>query len=264
MPPRPARVPRRLVDEVQMGVEPTEAASVQSPERPGLRENALAIRSLTPAIAARAQGYLFASAGLLGASGVLLPHPKRFAEAGMLAVQLASIAAAVFLLLWPRLAPRRALAVGPYGATVLTSFVLLFSGQGTSAYLLFYLWVAFYAFYFLSQRAAAALALFTVLNHVVVLTYFRFANSPGGPAANEDISALVLTAGTVVVAGVFILLLRRRVGRLIHQLTDAASTDYLTTLLNRRGFQEKLESEVARSTRYGEPFSLLLGDCDFF
>ena len=70
--------------------------------------------------------------------------------------------------------------------------------------------------------------------------------------------------GTIVVAGVFIVLLRERVGRLIEQLTDAASTDPLTGLLNRRGFQSVIDNELARAERSGQPFSLLLCDCDFF
>jgi diguanylate cyclase (GGDEF)-like protein/putative nucleotidyltransferase with HDIG domain len=143
--------------------------------------------------------------------------------------------------------------------------VLLFSGSSTSPYLLFYMWVAFYAFYFLPERQALALAAFTVASYAAVVLAFRagFAPSPGANS-NEDVSALVLLAGTVVVAGAFIVLLRDRVGRLIRQLTEAASTDPLTGLLNRRAFGDALEHELARSERNGQPFSLLVGDCDFF
>ena len=142
--------------------------------------------------------------------------------------------------------------------------MLLASGDGTSPYLLFYLWVAFYAFYFLPGRQAAGLAFFTVANYAAVLIEFRIAGTASGSTDNEDVAALVLTAGTVAVSGVFILLLRQRVGRLIGQLSDAASTDHLTGLLNRRGFQSAIEAEVSRAERTDQPFSLLLGDCDFF
>jgi diguanylate cyclase (GGDEF)-like protein/putative nucleotidyltransferase with HDIG domain len=229
-----------------------------------LRENALAVPALTPAIAARAQAYLFLGAGIVGALGVLLPHPQRFNEAAMLSVQIVSIVAAVFLFVAPRLAPRWFLAVGPYGAAAATSAALVFSGEGTSAYLLFYLWVAFYAFYYLPRWSAASLGLFTIANYVGVLVYFRLVGVEAGVGDNRDISALVLTTGTIVVAGVFILMLRERVGGLIRQLTEAASTDHLTGLLNRRGFQRVIETEVARSERNGAGFSVLLGDCDFF
>jgi diguanylate cyclase (GGDEF)-like protein/putative nucleotidyltransferase with HDIG domain len=234
-------------------------------DRPSLRENALAVRALTPAIAARAQAYLFASAGLVGALAVALPHPHRFNEAGMLGVQISSIAAAGLLFAWGDRAPGWVLTAGPFLAAELTSVVLVFTGSSTSAFLLFYLWVAFYAFYFLSRREAVSLALLTMLSYTAVVVGFRATGAvPTDTDANEDIPALVLMAGTLGVAGVFIVLLRERVGRLIRQLSDAASIDPLTGLLNRRGFHRAIEAEVAESARSGKPFSLLVGDCDFF
>ena len=75
---------------------------------------------------------------------------------------------------------------------------------------------------------------------------------------------MVLMAGTVGVAGAFIVVLRERVGLLIRQLGDAASTDSLTGLLNRRGFNRAVETELARSQRSEQCFSVLIGDCDLF
>src|ERR687884_1220027 len=45
---------------------------------------------------------------------------------------------------------------------------------------------------------------------------------------------------------------------------DAAFTDDLTGLANRRRFERQLEREVARTERYGHPFCLLLVDIDRF
>ena len=45
---------------------------------------------------------------------------------------------------------------------------------------------------------------------------------------------------------------------------EAAFTDHLTGLANRRHFERQLEREVARATRYGHPFCLLLVDIDNF
>src|SRR5688572_14992440 len=100
--------------------------------RPSLRENALAVPALTPAIAARAQAYLFLGAGIVGALGVLLPHPGRFNEGAMLSVQISSVVAAALLFAVPHLAPRWFLAIGPYCAAIATSAALVFSGEGTS------------------------------------------------------------------------------------------------------------------------------------
>lgn len=45
---------------------------------------------------------------------------------------------------------------------------------------------------------------------------------------------------------------------------EAAFTDHLTGLANRRRFERQLEREVARSERYGHAFSLLMIDIDSF
>ena len=45
---------------------------------------------------------------------------------------------------------------------------------------------------------------------------------------------------------------------------EAAFTDHLTGLANRRRFERQLEREVARTIRYGRPFCLLLLDIDRF
>ncbi len=234
-------------------------------DEPTLRENALGVRSLTPELAATVQAYLFLAAGVVGALGVLLPHPERFNERGMLAVQISSVAAGALMFAVRDRAPEWLTRVTPYGAATATSVVLLFSGRATSAYLLFYLWVAFYAFYFLTRREAVALALFTALNYAAVIVGFRIAGlEPNVIQLNEDVPAMVLMSGTVAVAGAFIVLLRERVGRLIRQQADAASIDPLTGLLSRRGFHRAVETELARSQRSEQCFSVLVADCDLF
>lgn len=45
---------------------------------------------------------------------------------------------------------------------------------------------------------------------------------------------------------------------------EAAFTDHLTGLANRRRFERQLEREVARTERYGHPFCLVLVDIDNF
>lgn len=45
---------------------------------------------------------------------------------------------------------------------------------------------------------------------------------------------------------------------------EAAFTDHLTGLANRRRFERQMEREVARTRRYGHPFCLLMLDIDHF
>ena len=52
--------------------------------------------------------------------------------------------------------------------------------------------------------------------------------------------------------------------RYLDSCEEAAFTDHLTGLANRRRFERQLEREVARTERYGHPFCLLLIDLDHF
>jgi diguanylate cyclase (GGDEF)-like protein/putative nucleotidyltransferase with HDIG domain len=70
--------------------------------------------------------------------------------------------------------------------------------------------------------------------------------------------------GTITVVALLADLLRERSDRLIGALKDAAQTDPLTGLLNRRGFEQLMEVELARAARSGQPLSLLVGDLDHF
>ena len=222
-------------------------------------------RALTPGLAAKAQAYLFLTAGALGALGVLLPHPPRFDETGMLTVQITSIVTAFGLLALGDRTPRWFTRIGPYLAVLATSVALLFSHSDAGPYLLFYLWAVFYGFYFLSTREAVTLAVLAAVNYAFVLVCFR-TGLVASPAmgANEDVPAFALLTGTVAVAGAFIVLLRSRVARLIGQLSEAASIDPMTGLLNRRGFQDAIERELSRAERNGQPVSVLQLDCDQF
>jgi two-component system, cell cycle response regulator len=51
---------------------------------------------------------------------------------------------------------------------------------------------------------------------------------------------------------------------LLERVQQAASTDALTGIANRRAFEEALDREVARSARTGEPVSLVMLDLDHF
>ena len=51
---------------------------------------------------------------------------------------------------------------------------MVLSGSSTSAYLLFYLWVAFYAFYFLSAPPGVDAHAVHVLSYAAVIAGFRY------------------------------------------------------------------------------------------
>jgi diguanylate cyclase (GGDEF)-like protein len=84
------------------------------------------------------------------------------------------------------------------------------------------------------------------------------------PTADIAFTRWVVTLSVVVGATAAFYALRRHVERLVGALHAAARTDPLTGMLNRRGFHERFEIEIERSSRSGEPFTLLLGDLDEF
>ena len=73
---------------------------------------------------------------------------------------------------------------------------------------------------------------------------------------------------SIVGAGVVLVLLgvvahqRHQIARLSARLTDATRIDPLTGLLNRRAFEELLESELERSRRTDRPVAVIVGDVD--
>lgn len=78
----------------------------------------------------------------------------------------------------------------------------------------------------------------------------------GGAATDEDIETLRLLAPIISIA------LHRT--RSYPRPPKDNTHDALTGLLNRRAFEERVEIELARRTRYGQTFSLALLDLDGF
>jgi len=80
--------------------------------------------------------------------------------------------------------------------------------------------------------------------------------SSGGPYSHEDIQ---LVTGITSQVGIII-----ENAQLYHQAKTRANTDELTGLYNHRSFHERLEQEIARGSRFGGTFSLIMLDIDLF
>src|SRR3954471_14699374 len=195
---------------------------------------------------ALAQAYLGAGAAVIGALGVLLPHPDYFNVPAILAVDATALIWAFWMFRTAGRIPFWALRLGPAMATVMTSAAVHFSGDATSGYALFYVWVGLYVFYFpITKRDAALNVAWTLINYAVVIAFTPI-DPPGG--ANTVVHHLVITVGTLVTAATLLTYLRGRVERLLGRLTDAARTDPLTGLPNRVALHELLERELDRAT----------------
>jgi diguanylate cyclase (GGDEF)-like protein/putative nucleotidyltransferase with HDIG domain len=79
----------------------------------------------------------------------------------------------------------------------------------------------------------------------------------------EVLTLYLPSACALALAGLAVLQ-RGRIRALRTRISDAARSDPLTGLLNRRSFDELLDLEVERARRTGRPLSVLFGDIDNF
>jgi diguanylate cyclase (GGDEF)-like protein/putative nucleotidyltransferase with HDIG domain len=211
---------------------------------------------------ALAQAYLAVGAALTGALGAILPHPTYFNTTGILIVDGLALLWGLWMFAYAGRIPFWLLRVAPALATLMTSFAVYYSGDSTSGYALFYVWVGLYVFYFPVSRADAAInVLWAFVNYGVVI-----ALTPAAPpgSIHTDVHHFVITAGTLITAATLLTYLRIRVERLMRRLTDAARTDVLTGLPNRVALGQALKRELERAKPEERPTSLLLFDLDRF
>ena len=207
----------------------------------------------------RSLGALFVAGGVLALVSLLLPVDEGSWTLGVFLVGVSAvISGTATIVLAARLPPgdrwlSNYLAFG----TLLVTFAVAFNDNAASPYAVIYMWVGFDAFFFLGRRAAYAHLAFVGLCYGLVLVLIDHGDQAGA-------GRWLLLIGTVTVIGTLADLLRTRSEGLIAELGDAARTDALTGLLNRRGFEERMTDELVRAQRSGTPFSLVVGDLDHF
>jgi diguanylate cyclase (GGDEF)-like protein/putative nucleotidyltransferase with HDIG domain len=205
---------------------------------------------------ARALAALFASGASLALLTVLLPHSGRLDEAGLLLVVGAAYLTAGLLYLSAR---SIGVAVLPFALALGSTMITLaahFPGETPSPLVFFYLWAFLFSAYFFTRRQTAVQVVYVAIAYGGLL----LARPPEAGAA----AWWVVGIGTLLVAAVLVLVMRARVETLIGQLFDAARTDPLTKLLNRRGFRELLDLELERARRSEGPMTVVSGDLDHF
>src|SRR4051812_32796172 len=196
---------------------------------------------------------------------------------GLFAIGLFAGVSGAALLSSPQTLPPQLLTLVLACGNLLISIGIYFSQSTTSVYALLYVWVGFQAAYFLQRRHAVAHVLATGVTYALAL-----ASVPGSDRGQRwllmfGVVAVIAGArapargrrglrllGGVAVTALMVGAPRERVARLIARLADAARTDALTGLLNRRGFQELMEVETERALRSSRPLAILVGDLDHF
>jgi len=210
-----------------------------------------------PELMARSLAYLFAAGGLVTlVLFLLLPHPEAN-TAGILSVAGAALVFGLAIEVADGRLPRRAYPWIVGAGNLLVTGAVYFRGSPTTAHALFYLWVTFFSFYFLSRAAAVFQLILCGAGYALALN--ALAEPP--PHALE---LWTITLVTLVVAGFLIASLKSRIDEMVFRLANAARTDVLTGLMNRRGFEEAFELELERARRGGRTLSVLVGDLDNF
>ena len=207
------------------------------------------------AVRCRSLGGLFVCGGALAAASLALAHPAPVNDIAIVILGMVACLAGLVMVTGARWVP--AVALSPLLAlgTLLTSGAVYFSHSSDSVYALFYVWVGFYAAYFLTRHEATGHVASVGVSYALVLWTVS-----GGTRAER----WLLLMGTLAVIGGLIAAMRVRVARLIGRLSDATRTDPLTGLLNRRGFEALMEIELERAMRGGQPLGLILADLDHF
>ncbi|MCU0312935.1 MAG: GGDEF domain-containing protein [Solirubrobacteraceae bacterium] len=201
--------------------------------------------------------WLFLAAGVLGVIAATAPHDPVTRVPVVLGISALAIAVSGVLYLLRR---RRLHVVG---AVVLLTLAIAMTATGiwatggppnaTSA---FYMWICLFAAYVLPGRLAIGAALVCSASYVAVTVI--------SPPSYPPVAHLATSIASLVGATMLVTTLRARLQEVMEVLSEAASTDPLTGLANRRQFNGVLARELARAQRDKRPVSLIVLDLDHF
>jgi diguanylate cyclase (GGDEF)-like protein len=219
----------------------------------------LETRSPAPrTLAVRAMGAFGVAGGVLAGATAVLPPAASGSDAAIIAVGAASGLAGAWLLLSRPKVPEPGLGALTLLGTALITISTHEGGPtgGSGDNEMLYLWIALYSFYFFGlPHALAQLA--------VVGGAYAWLIRDAGPT-DQAMTQWIVTMSTLLVAGVLIASLRSHLYGLIEGLSERASRDELTGLLNRGSLQDRFTIEHARARREDTSLSLLAMDVDAF
>jgi diguanylate cyclase (GGDEF)-like protein len=194
---------------------------------------------------ARAGAYLYGAGGLLVAASLLLRVPGVWPEV-LAGVGVTAVSVAAALWRWGhRLNPDLYPILTAFG-TLLISVVVRFGGDGAQAYSFIYVWAALYAFYFYEPAQA-------LLQVALIAAACALVGQFGSTLGVE----MLMLVGTVIVVG-------RWTQQSIRRVQSLARTDPLTSVPNRRAWEEELLRGISRRRRDGEPLCVAMLDLDHF
>ena len=198
----------------------------------------------------------FGATGVLGLISVTLPVPDTMDVRGTVAVALAALLTGIAV--YPL---RRAIPLWGYHLLLILAIVLIslsieFNGDLANNNVMLYVFVSAFASWFFAPTWAFVYVLCSLVAYGVVQNDIA--------EGRMEPTALLVLAGVMLTIGAMSALFGVRARSLIRQLEAEATTDHLTGLLNRRGFQRLVDAELDRVTRRDSTFALVIGDLDRF
>ena len=206
-------------------------------------------------MAARSLMYVFLVGALVAGAALVSPVSSHLDTLRIALTGGGSAMIAAILFLGYERTPQWSLSVCLLCGSMLIEWAIYAGHDPTSPFLLFYLWVAFYAFYFLNRMQAALQIGFIGFAYAVVLAV------SDEPPKTQIVRWIVFTIA-LVVAGLLVRVMRERIDALLRSLDDAMRKDMLTGLLDERGFEELLEKEIERARRSGNRLGIVIGQLD--
>ena len=208
-------------------------------------------------------GFLFLAGAALTALAAVIPHPSSMDVGGFWSLSACQLLFAALLFGFSR-SRSLALWLRPFtliGAIGAVTAAIYFNGERDGGPALmnefFYVWPAVYAGYFYSRWIIAGVITGIIGAYCALLVLT-------GVTADVFSFRLLVTISVVACTAATAHVLRLQVNTLVARFEQLATTDALTSLLNRRGFDDRFHSELSRSQRNAEPLALVLGDVDRF
>jgi diguanylate cyclase (GGDEF)-like protein/putative nucleotidyltransferase with HDIG domain len=205
---------------------------------------------------ARVLAALFAAGATLALLTVALPHSPRASDLGLLVIVGTAYLIAATLFSRAHTLPIQVMPIALLWGSTLIAGVAYFSAQNPSPLVFFYLWVFLYASYFLTSTETAVQIAYAGLAYGTLLAL--------RPPTGGIVEWWLVGMGTLLVAAILIRSMHARAEALIARLYDAARTDPLTKLSNRRGFREHLDLELERARRGNTHMCVVVGNVDHF
>lgn len=207
------------------------------------------------AVAARSLMYLFLVGALVAGAALAADLSPAVDHARIAITACGALGIAIVLFLGYDSTPRWALSVFLLMGSTLIEWAVYASRDPQSPFLLFYLWIAFYAFYFLTRGQAVLQMAFVGMAYAAVLEHSV------EPMRTSVLRWIVFTIA-MIVAGLLVRMLRERIDHLLAELDAGSRTDMLTGLLDERGWSELLHKELERARRSGNRVGIVVGQID--